>query len=281
MECGLKPALRTTRILEGLKDEVSILKSRGLKTGVTSSEDIKIRYDHLGTKQREKILAQKRVHLYAARSSRVLRLVMTAEREGLSSELGYLLGYPECCIQRDQAISKVRMPCFGIAAFKNTKGPIYWQLNFLLRSSRRLPAVHLISHFPCSLNCAKSYAYAQCLLEVIDSEQPDLAQPIRTLLPLPVAIWNDEAMPDDVREENVGFCFVGIAMENSIIYQSAFPLRLRETLAHIPAEQATIFERTPGLLRLKKQDEIIYEEADVKEDDAIIIDFSGELCRGE
>ncbi len=86
--------------------------------------------------------------------------------DGASAQLGELLGYPPCCIER-----------FGHVAEHNDTTLAWALLPEPTTSASPLsqwlqPGLALLSHSPCALSCAASIALAQRLLDAVDGADP-------------------------------------------------------------------------------------------------------------
>jgi len=112
------------------------------------------------------------------------------------AKLGELLSYPACCIDH----------CIG----NDLNNPLIDHLGDLIRDGDCFPywmnlflqtsPFHLFKHYPCSLTCDVTSAYAQTLLEKIREANPSLWTHLRTFLPGPV-LYTDIC--------GAGICLVG------------------------------------------------------------------------
>jgi len=162
---------------------------------------------------------------YLARSEDTISRLLAAERRDPAQE-GGLYGYPPCCIEA--FMSSLPWPEDGepnlpLRAWRRTTGTPYPELNVLLwyLDDHRTP-YYLISHFPCSFECAASLAAARTLRRLLEAERPNLAKSLDRYLSLPILLFDQ---PGSGWDENNAFVFLGRSSENAIHYTEFHPLR--------------------------------------------------------
>jgi len=123
----------------------------------------------------------------------------------INRELGFLFGYPSCCVDdfmtKDAYLDRV----FVRKIFKNTGRDFFWELNFFVS---RL----LTYHFPCSFGCQKSRVLARKRLKILNDKLPPLKE-IKALAAAPVIFFTEDAY----------FSFFGKIKGNELKYEKFLP----------------------------------------------------------
>ena len=100
-------------------------------------------------------------------------------------ELGTLLGYPLCCIERYQAQSKQDVSAsFARLLGEGTEATGHFANNLFVLDHQ------LISHFPCTLFCKKSAALALEALEASGAADAERGEVVEGLLRAPIRVWD-------------------------------------------------------------------------------------------
>jgi hypothetical protein len=167
---------------------------------------------------------------YVARTATAIRRLLAVERRDPAEE-GALYGFPRCCVEAfagSRPWPADAEPNLPLRAWRRTAGAPFPELNILLwyLDDRRTP-YYLISHFPCSFQCAASLAYAHALQQLLRAERPELAGQLDAYLPRPILLFDRTRGPWD---ENNGYVFLGQSAGNEIRYSRLHPLRTARRL---------------------------------------------------
>ncbi len=105
--------------------------------------------------------------IYISKDEKTAHLALLAEVQTNHSELGHLLGYPECCIH------------FFISSFNDQHTNLqHIPTNPWTNLSKRSQDVCLLSHFPCQSECKESIALAKLYYAQIQKDNPTYTQEI-------------------------------------------------------------------------------------------------------
>lgn len=94
---------------------------------------------------------------------------------GAAAQMGELLGYPPCCIERFGRVAEHNDTTLAWALLPGSPVPASPLSQWLQ------PGLALVSHSPCHLACAESIALAIRLLEAVDTADPGFATRWRAL----------------------------------------------------------------------------------------------------
>lgn len=100
----------------------------------------------------------------------------TASGRTAALEMGALLGYPACCVDRFARIAEQNDTTLAWALLPGVPHPPASPLTQWLQ-----PGLALLSHAPCDLDCAASAALGARILEAVDARQPEFAARWRAL----------------------------------------------------------------------------------------------------
>ena len=227
---GRKPGMRIT-LYGYLPAHVEALLGRirrhGLAVRATSARSDA--FDHLAPEERHEAISASPVHVYIAKNERLVSLLERAEREG-AKHFGMELGYPTCCISwlsmLDRQHGTTRPANFPIASAHGTNGRFYAELNNLLWFLPEISSpFYLLSHYPCSYNCRSSLESARSLYADLLRATPSFASDLRSLLSMPIVLWDETFLPEECWDENKGLCFDGKVVDNRILYTDYLSLR--------------------------------------------------------
>jgi hypothetical protein len=91
-------------------------------------------------------------------------------------EMGALLGYPRCCVERFTRIAEQNDTTLAWALLPGVPHPPASPLTQWLQ-----PGLALLSHSPCDLHCTASIALGARVLEAVDAQQPGFTARWRSL----------------------------------------------------------------------------------------------------
>ena len=181
---SITKALDIIYVIENVKPVSRVISTEGLlkfleKKGLQFSEsDFKIRTIHNTTEsytdkgvKLEKGEEGKSL-LYISKSKKLANDAKMLESENNHTELGKLLGYPECCCKFFQKYFSEKNTDLTEFSFRESKGHKFpWQNN----NCMRVFDISLISHFPCSFNCLETKKIADKNLEIVNKYDSDIA----------------------------------------------------------------------------------------------------------
>lgn len=228
---GLKPSGRLTASRASAPAILEFLEARGLVARTYDPEPEEWGY-RLATMYERELASRNDLRIYYARDDRSLDAVYDAQVSRDDPALGRALGYPDCCIAMNDALQPLEMAdMVRVARFAGTSPD--WRLNIFL-TELELPGgspYYLVSHFPCSLDCEASIAYASRLLQAISALDPRFARDLETALRMPVLLRDERNPPEERRFGNSGAILQGATFDETIVYGAWHSLRRRDDLA--------------------------------------------------
>lgn len=227
---GVKPAGRATIRVTKVRPLLRALEGMGLFAVLYAPEPHEWGIARAIEGERQRLSQTSCRIYYAATASRVNGL-LEAQRRGDGGAIGELLGYPPCCIRRDQ----LRLPDgeseLGRLA-REAQGRIDWRMNVFLTEWDRPGGspFFLLSHFPCRLDCPASRSIARRHLESLRRLDPRLAQRIEDVLRLPLLVRDERHPPPERRLGLHGALLCGIDIDHHIFYSDWVSLRQSDPL---------------------------------------------------
>jgi hypothetical protein len=176
-------------------------------------------YLQVGPDAREQLTAERQIKLCVAPNDRDARRLAEYDERADYERVGMLLGYPECCvlaaaardqIRRDDASGVERQGNLIDAALAASTH-LDVSCNILLRERALCgygPA-SIISHYPCSFNCARTVALADTYHHLLVDKWPRWARQLEGLLRSPVLLWSDRSWPSQFWDEMAGVVHLG------------------------------------------------------------------------
>lgn len=177
---GVKPAARIMVDEEKVSEIRKLLEEHKLNIAVS---DFKIKkeidssrnFSDKGVKLSRDSKEKGQFFLYISKDKEKTLLAKKLEGENRHKELGIALGYPECCsefFEKNFPIESKKQNDYTLATLRNSSGykfPLYNNI-----AIRHLDLT-LLSHFPCSFNCAKSIVMAKKHLICVEKHSRELS----------------------------------------------------------------------------------------------------------
>lgn len=183
---GVKPAARIMAD-ENEKDRIlGIILEKGLNYAISDfkvlKDDKEKEYSDKGVKVDSNAGEKGYFFVYVSKDKEVAEKAKLLESENKHKELGILLGYPSCCAEFFEGHFEEesrRNNDFTLASLKNSDG---FSFPFYVNIGARHFDLALLSHFPCSFNCAASLEAAKGNLELIKKDDKEFAEVIEGML---------------------------------------------------------------------------------------------------
>jgi hypothetical protein len=199
-------------------------------------------YLQVGPDAREQLTAESQIKLCVAPNDRDARRLAKYDERADYERVGVLLGYPECCvlaaaahdqIRRDDA-SGVKRQGNLIDAALSASRRLDASCNILLRESALggYGPASIISHYPCSFDCARTIALARTYHNVLVDRWPRWARQLGELLRSPVVLWSDRSWPAEFWDEMAAVVQLGGSVDRGmrrISKGSSLPLGFART----------------------------------------------------
>jgi hypothetical protein len=239
---GIKPAARFTASLSEAGDFCKVLADAGMELEEYVPEPGEWGYRYATRAEREAFTAS-HVRVYYAVTRQDLGRVIDAQRARDDEALGKTLGYPDCCIATNLLLGNLSMT--DMVRVARTGGTRNWRLNIFLTEmdGARGAQYYLISHFPCSLRCQPSIAYAEAVYKVLREVAPGFAQALEDHLSLPVLLRDERTPLEARRYGNFGCLLHGVTIDNMVLYHHWQSFRSCDDLADAGLDRADCLAR--------------------------------------
>lgn len=234
---GLKPAARFTASRGAAKRLIAMIEAAGMIADIYVPTPAEWGYRHATEGERAAASARD-VRVYFAASESALREALEAQKRRDDLTLGLALGYPPCCIAMNDMFGA--LPMTDMVRVGRSRGAHDWRLNiFLTEMEIGLGSpYYLVSHFPCSLACAPSIAYAEALHRALQRHAPRFAVTVADLLTRPVLLRDEREPPDERRYGNFGGLLDGGVIGDNVFFRRWRSLRSSDRLAAAALDDA-------------------------------------------
>lgn len=227
---GIKPSGRFTASRKSAAELVERLKHESMCVDTYDPDPLEWGYRRATLAERD-AATRRDIRVYYACTPAALDAAMQAQVAKDDDALGLALGYPPCCIAANAVLGTLEMTDMVRVARCPGNSPD-WRLNLFLTELEVGAGSpwYLISHFPCSLSCAQSIAYASAVLAELSATVPGFAARLEDALRLPVLVRDERDPPEARRYGNSGAILHGMTVAGTTCYSGWVALRNGDTM---------------------------------------------------
>ncbi|MEA3062541.1 MAG: hypothetical protein QOJ94_2322 [Sphingomonadales bacterium] len=247
---GHKPSGRFTASRKSAAVLVPGLEQMGLVTGTYDPAPEEWGYRRATAEERA-AASVRDIRIYYAKSRAALEAVLDAQARRDDEALGEALGYPSCCVGANLLLGSLPMTDMVRVARCAGERPD-WRLNLFLTELEPAEGSpwYLVSHFPCSLGCRASAAYAEALRRSLEATAARFTRRLETLLRLPILLRDERDPPEERRYGNSGAMLRGATVGKTVFYDGWRSLREGDDLADARLGRGRAIASTPHSLEI-------------------------------